>query len=122
MQNKRTLVLGASETEWRYSFKAVRALLNHDIPVLAVGKRRGAINGVTINKEFPAYTEPVHTVTMYLNVQNQEHYREAILKLKPQRVIFNPGSENPDFSNDLTGAGIEVVNACTLVMLSIGDY
>ena len=122
MQNKKTLVLGASETEWRYSHKAVHALLNHQIPVVAVGKRQGKIKSVSIERDFPAFDENIHTVTMYLNVQNQEQYRSDILKLKPQRVIFNPGSENADFARELKNANLEVVNACTLVMLSVGNY
>lgn len=69
MQNKKTLVLGASETEWRYSHKAIHALLNHQIPVVAVGKRQGKIKSVSIERDFPAFDENIHTVTMYLNVQ-----------------------------------------------------
>lgn len=97
-------------------------MLNNGFHVVATGKRPGRINDVEILAEFPAYNADIHTVTMYLNVQNQEQYRKDILKLKPKRVIFNPGSENPDFAADLKTAGIEVLNACTLVLLSIGDY
>jgi len=117
---KQTLVIGASENPARYSNKAIRALRSYDHPVLALAKRRGQVADVSIETEFP--TEAIHTVTMYVGPQHQPEYYEKILALKPRRVIFNPGTENPEFSQVLEENDIEAVEACTLVMLSIGNY
>ncbi len=117
---KRTLVIGASENPARYSNRAIRALRNNDHPVLALAKRGGQVEDVQFETEFP--TEAVDTVTLYVGLQRQPEYYEKILALKPRRVIFNPGTENPEFYEMLEENGIEAVEACTLVMLSIGNY
>ncbi|MBF4984094.1 CoA-binding protein, partial [Nonlabens mediterrranea] len=38
------------------------------------------------------------------------------------RVIFNPGTENPEFYEKLNQAGIKSEVACTLVLLGTGQY
>ncbi|MBL7929175.1 MAG: CoA-binding protein [Bacteroidia bacterium] len=118
---KKILVIGASENPARYSFMAVNRLLMSGYEVIAVGVKKGKIREVNIITEMNA-VEAVHTVTLYINPIHQEAYYDAILKLKPQRVIFNPGAENPDFEEQLQKAGIETVQACTLVMLSTGQF
>jgi len=120
MTKKLTLVIGASENPSRYSNMAIRSLRNHDHPVLALAKREGQVGDVRIQTEFP--TEEINTVTLYVGPQRQPEYYEKLLKLKPSRVIFNPGTENPEFENLLEENDIEVVEACTLVMLSVGNY
>lgn len=122
MQTKKTLVLGASPKPDRYAYKAIHALREQKIPVVAVGYRKAEVADVDIDTEFPTRSNDIHTVTMYLSVRNQGDYIESILNLQPKRVIFNPGSENPRFANQLTNQGVEVLNACTLVMLSVGSY
>ena len=64
----------------------------------------------------------IDTVTLYLNPKNQEPYYQQILDLKPRRVIFNPGTENPEFYKLLEAEGVEVEVACTLVLLATGQY
>jgi len=118
---KKTLVIGASENPERYSNKAVRALVNHGHEVVAVGIRAGNIGDIEITTEKPQYAD-IHTVTMYIGEQHQMEYVSYILSLKPERVIFNPGAENPTFEQTLKNAGIEATEACTLVLLSIGAY
>jgi predicted CoA-binding protein len=92
----------------------------HD--VIAVGRRLGEIDGVKIEKEFPADEANVGTVSVYLNSGNQKEYYQRILDLKPQRVVFNPGAENSELEEMLLKNGIEPIEACTLVMLSTGQY
>jgi uncharacterized protein len=121
MSGKHTLVLGASEKQERYANKAVRKLREHGHPVTAVGLRKGKIEDVAIETAIPAGLS-VHTVTLYLGLRNQELWEQAILDLSPQRIIFNPGAENPDFARRAEARGIEVVEACTLVMLGTGQY
>lgn len=119
--SKKTLVIGASENPARYSYKAIRSLRNNKHEVIALAKRTGRIEDVVINTKFPV-DEKVHTVSLYLSLQHQPEYYDHIIKLKPQRVIFNPGTENPEFAQKLKTNGIEAEEACTLVLLSIGNY
>jgi predicted CoA-binding protein len=120
-QNKKTVVLGASQNPSRYSYLAVKRLRAHNHPVIAIGRRKGMIGEVEIETGHTA-AENVDTVTLYLNPQNQKDYYDYILGLKPKRIIFNPGTENDDLVNKAKQNGIEPVEACTLVMLSIGAY
>jgi predicted CoA-binding protein len=119
---KTTLVLGASPNPGRYSNKAVRSLKNKNIPVIGIGKREAFIDDLRIIKGMPDNLGPIHTVALYLNANNQKEYYSYILSLNPKRVIFNPGTENEDFLEILTGEGIEVVSGCMLVMLSCGQF
>ena len=118
---KKTLVLGASLKEERYSNKAVRELRKHGHPVVAVGMREGEVLDVPVVKAIPSGTT-VDTVTMYLNAHNQEAWEERILALGPKRIIFNPGAENPDFAQRAEAAGIGTEEACTLVLLHTGQF
>nr|WP_319571987.1 CoA-binding protein [uncultured Draconibacterium sp.] len=119
--SKRTLVIGASENPARYSNKAILALRRNNHEVVALAKRKGLVDDVAIETTFPQ-NEDVHTVTLYVGPQHQPEYYSDIIRMKPQRVIFNPGTENPEFAEKLEANGIETEEACTLVLLSIGDY
>ena len=121
MQDKTTLVLGASPKPERYSNLAVKKLLAYDIPVVAVGLREGEIEGVRIQKLFPDVSD-IHTVTLYIGLKNQSTYYDYIFKINPKRVIFNPGTDNTEFENSLRTHGIQVVRGCTLIMLDNGTY
>jgi len=121
MENNTTLVIGASTNPIRYSNMAIRALRSHNYNVVALAKRAGQVADVAIQTEFPTQGS-IHTVTMYVGAQNQSEYYTLILNLKPKRVIFNPGAENVEFSKLLESKGIEVLEACTLVMLSTGQF
>ncbi|HRJ16077.1 MAG TPA: CoA-binding protein [Saprospiraceae bacterium] len=118
---KKTLVLGASPDPSRYSYAAVHQLRDKGHEVVAVGKRPGAVADVTIVQEFPQL-EDIHTVTLYLAPAHQAPMYDYILQLKPQRIIFNPGTENRELAQLAKEQGIETVQACTLVMLSVGLY
>jgi predicted CoA-binding protein len=118
--NKKTLIIGASENPGRYSNMAIRSLRSHHHEVVALAKREGQVADVSIETEFP--TAGIDTVTMYVGPQRQPEYYEKVLQLKPRRVIFNPGTENPEFYTLLEKNNIEPVEACTLVMLSVGNY
>ena len=113
--------MGASLKPYRYSYRAIQSLANNGFGVKAVGLRTGEVHGVSIEKGSPQY-EDIHTVTLYLGEKNQLPYEEYILSLRPSRVIFNPGAENPEFEKKLRAIGIESLRACTLVMLATGVY
>lgn len=118
---KKTLVLGASLNPSRYSNFAITRLVKNGHPVVAVGLRKGVVDGVEIETEKLPFQD-VDTVTLYLNAKRQQEYYDYILSLKPERVIFNPGTENPELYDLLRNKGIFFENACTLVMLSSHQY
>lgn len=118
---KKTLVLGASLKPARYSNLAINRLVKYGQPTVALGLRKGNVNGVEIKTEkFPF--EDIDTVTLYLNAKRQQEYYDYIISLNPERVIFNPGTENPELYYLLDKNGIQYENACTLVMLSSHQY
>lgn len=119
--NNKTLVLGASLNPSRYSNFAIHKLINHNIETVAVGLKVGEVAGVTISTEMEPFNN-VHTVTLYLNPTNQKPYYDYIVSLKPKRVIFNPGTENPEFYKILKENTIAFEAACTLVLLSTNQY
>ena len=116
-----TAVFGSSVKPMRFSFKAINKLRQNGYPVHALGLREGRVADVDIQTGKPDLTD-VHTVTMYLGPQNQPEYYDYIQSLKPQRVIFNPGTENNEFANILKDNGVEVVEYCTLVMLDMDMF
>ena len=117
----KTLVIGASENPDRYSNKAIRSLLSHNHSVVALGLKKGSVNGVSFHTEKEQF-ENIDTVTLYIGSRNQPEYYSYIIGLKPRRVIFNPGTENPEFITQLKSAGIVPEIACTLVLLATGQY
>lgn len=119
--NKKTLVIGASPKPHRYSYRAVSSLRSHGHEVVALAKRKNKVTDVEIQTEFPE-DEDIHTVTLYVGATRQPEYYEPLLSLKPQRVIFNPGAENPELYSKLKKEGIEAIEACTLVMLTTNQY
>ena len=119
--NKPTLVLGASLKPNRYSNYAIQRLVANNIEVKALGVRTGEVSGVTIETEKLPFKN-IDTVTLYLNPKRQEEYYDYILALNPRRVIFNPGTENPEFYKILKENNIEFEAACTLVLLSTNQY
>jgi predicted CoA-binding protein len=121
MKNGKTVVLGASPNPVRFSHKAVKSLLRHDKEVVAVGFKKGLIVEEEILVGRPEI-ENVHTVSIYIGSSRQTEYYDYIISLKPKRVIFNPGTVNPEFMAKLKNQGIEPVNACMLVMLNEGNF
>jgi len=119
--HKTTLIIGASENPERYSNKAALSLMKHGHSIYLLGSKSGQINGVKIETEKINYNN-IDTVTLYINSSLQAQYKEYIYSLKPKRIIFNPGTENSQFFNEASEKGIDCLEACTLVLLSIGNY
>jgi len=118
---KKTVVLGASDKPERYSYLAVQNLTKQNHPVIAIGRKIGKVNGVSIITNHPAEKE-VDTVTLYLNPTAQKEYYDYIFSLNPKRIIFNPGTENDELEDLAKAKGIQTLEACTLVMLRTGQY
>lgn len=118
---KKTLVIGASIKPTRYSNMAIKRLVSKHQPVVAVGLREGEVAGIKIEKEKLLFNE-IDTVTLYVGPKNQSEYYDYLLALQPNRVIFNPGTENPELYQILKENNIQFLTACTLVMLSTNQY
>jgi len=118
---QKTLVIGASLKTHRYSYMVIKRLVEKSIETEAFGLKEGVVHGVQIKTNFSEF-ENIHTVTLYLNPKRQIEYYNQIINLAPKRVIFNPGTENPDFYKLLRQKGIEVEIACTLVLLGTDQY
>lgn len=120
-ETKLTLVIGASEKPERFSNKAIRRLRQYGHPVEAIALRPGEVEGVSFKTGFPEL-KGIDTVTLYVGPPRQPQYYDYLLGLKPRRIIFNPGTENPEFSQKAREKGIEPVEKCTLVMLDTGQF
>jgi len=118
---KKTLVLGASLKQDRYSNIAIHKLRKNKHQVVAIGMREGVVKDVAIITEKKMF-EAIDTVTLYLNESRQEAYYNYILSLNPRRVIFNPGTENPDLYTLLKKHQVAFETACTLVLLGTNQY
>lgn len=117
----KTLVLGASTKPGRFSYLAIKSLIKNGVDVVAIGAREGELDGIKIhNKQTPI--DELHTVSLYLSPANQANYLDYIIKLKPHRIVFNPGTENPTLVKMARENNIEVVFDCTLVMLNNGSF
>lgn len=123
MNSKSTAVIGASTNPSRYAYRAAHMLKSHGHPMIPIGIKKGEVAGEAIMdlRDRPQVDE-LDTVTLYLGPQNQSEWEDYIIGLRPKRVVFNPGTENPPFADRLESEGIEAVEACTLVMLSVGTY
>lgn len=119
---KKTLVIGASENPQRYAWKATQRLKAAGHDVILLGQTAGYIGELPILTSFPVNEKGIHTITLYIRPEIQKLYTDAILRLHPQRIIFNPGTENPELESLAQQAGIEPMEACTLVLLSTGEY
>ena len=119
--SKKTLVIGASLNPQRYANIAIRRLVSSGHQVVAFGLKQGQVGPVKIDIVLCPY-EQIDTVTLYLNPERQKAYYEYIMGLHPQRIIFNPGTENIEFQELLKERNIYFEEACTLVLLSTNQY
>ncbi|HEK19329.1 CoA-binding protein [Mucilaginibacter sp.] len=121
MADKKTLILGATPDPSRYAYLAANRLVSHGHSIVNAGIKTGEVAGVTIEKPETIHTD-IDTITLYVGPQNQPPLYDYILKTKPKRIIFNPGTENEELRRMAADNGIETDYACTLVLLSVGQY
>lgn len=121
MENKKTIILGATPDSSRYAYLAANRLKEKGHSIINVGIKKGEVAGVEIEKPEHIYTD-IDTITLYVGPQNQAGLYQYILNTHPKRIIFNPGTENPELERLASEQGIETMEACTLVLLSISQY
>ena len=121
MANKKTLVLGATPDTSRYAYMAANRLVGKGHTIINVGIKQGEVAGVVIEKPVTLHHD-VHTITLYIGINKQPPLYQYVLDTKPKRIIFNPGTENPELEAMAEQQGIETIEACTLVMLATGQY
>jgi predicted CoA-binding protein len=121
MINKKTLVLGATPDASRYAYLAANRLVGKGHTIINVGIKTGEVAGVPIEKADTIYKD-IDTLTLYIGVKNQPALYDYILKTRPKRIIFNPGTENSELEQMANEQGIETLEACTLVLLATGQY
>ena len=119
----KTVIIGATANPSRYAYLAADMLSEYNQDFVPVGLKKGEVFGETILEivERPPVSD-VHTVTLYIGPQHQPEHYDYMLSLKPKRVIFNPGTENPEFEKMVEASGAEALEACTLVLLRSGQY
>ena len=117
----KTLVIGASINPERYSYKAIHLLVKHKIEVIPMGIKPGLVANLSIVSRFIVQNN-IHTITLYLEASKQYLYYDFILKINPKRVLFNPGTENPELAKLLNEKDVLWENACTLILLSSNQY
>jgi predicted CoA-binding protein len=119
---KTTLVLGASPNPDRFSYKAIQRLQRINIEVIAIGRKDVDLGNIKIKKGMPEDIGVIHTISMYISPQNQKEYYNYILSLHPERIIFNPGTMNPELADMAKREGIEILDDCMLSMLNSGLF
>ncbi|MEK6482233.1 CoA-binding protein [Catalinimonas sp. 4WD22] len=121
--SKKTVVVGASPNPSRYAYRAAHMLSRFGHEFIPLSIKRGSVAGEEIMdlREKPVISE-IDTLTLYIGPQHHEEWMDYWLSLSPKRIIFNPGTENPEFMEKAKAQGIEVVSGCTLVMLQTGIY
>ena len=117
----KTLVFGASLKQHRVSHMIIERLLNQGQEVVAFGLQPGLIAGIEVSPELKPYSD-IDTISLYVAARWQPQYYDYLLGLNPRRVIFNPGTENSEFSDLLTENAIEFDIACSMVLLSTNQY
>jgi uncharacterized protein len=120
--SEKVVILGASDNSERFAHKAMVLLRKHNHQTILVNPSIKEIEGSKVYADLDQVPQPVDTLTMYVNPRISVALKEKIIALKPKRVIFNPGTENPAIEFDLKKAGIDTIHACTLVMLNSGKF
>lgn len=120
---KRTLIVGATTNPSRYAFFVAKRFADKNIDFIPIGIKKGEVFGRKIlDLRSKPPLDDIHTITLYIGTSHQGEWIDYLIGLKPKRIIFNPGTENPEFFKKASTAGIEALYACNLVMLSSGQF
>ncbi len=120
---KKTVIVGATTNPGRYAYLSAESLTSYKHEIVPIGIKKGEVfNNTILNIRDKPFIQDVDTITLYIGPRHQPEWYEYLISLKPKRIIFNPGTENPEFEKKAEQAGIEALEACTLVMLRTGQY
>lgn len=119
---EKVVIVGASDNPERFAYKAMVMLKEYGHEPILVHPTLKEIDGQLVHADLELVPMPIDTLTMYVNPRISVSMKDKIIALKPRRVIFNPGTENPAIAFDLKKTGIDTIHACTLVMLSTGQF
>ncbi|WP_111669645.1 CoA-binding protein [Algoriphagus litoralis] len=123
LEYKKTLIVGATTNQTRYAFTAAGMFADRELEFIPIGIKKGEVFGREIlDLRAKPDLKDIHTITLYIGPSHQDEWMDYLISLNPKRIIFNPGTENPFFFTAAKAAGIEVVPACNLVMLSTGQF
>ena len=122
MDNKKVAVLGASNNEERYSYKALKLLDKHGYEPVPVHPALENIEGFKVFNSLSDIKDEIGTLTLYVGPKRITPMIPDILSLKPGRVILNPGTESDELKKALKEAGISFIEACTLILLKTGQF
>lgn len=120
---QKTVIVGSTPKQYKYAYTAAERLKSAGHPFIPVGIQEGEVLGepILLIHDQPKI-EHVHTITLYIQGKRQKDWYAYLLSLAPKRIIFNPGAENQEFKELAEKEGVKCEEACTLVMLSIGNY
>lgn len=121
MENKKTIILGATTDSSKYAYRAAERLAVSGHDIINIGRSTGSVAGVPIELPGQIYTG-IDTITIYMAPHNQAPLLDYVISTNPRRIIFNPGTENSELEDRAVAKGIAVENACTLVLLATGQY
>ena len=121
-ENKTVVVLGASPKPDRYSNQAVAMLKEYKYEVIPINPSGISIHNLFTEKSLDDIKVPIDTLAMYVGAKISSGLKEAISRLNPKRIIFNPGTENKELETALESNGIKIVHACTLVLLRTRQF
>jgi predicted CoA-binding protein len=121
--NELMVILGLSDDPDRYSHMAMKLLQQYGYRnIIGVNPALTDVEGVKVVPKVEDIPERPHTLTVYVNPRRLEPMIPGILKLNPQRIILNPGTESKQLMQAAQEQGIEVEAACTLVMLRARQF
>lgn len=116
------LIIGASKKTDRYSYKAMKRLLEKGHTPILFNPALSEIEGHPVVNSFSDIHEKIDTVTLYVGEKHLIPMVDSIIALKPRRIISNPGTETPQMREVAEKAGIIYQEACTLVLLSTNQF
>ncbi len=117
------MIVGATTNRGRYAYLAAEMLTEYGNEIVPVGIKKGEVFGKEIlDIRSKPYVADIDTLTLYIGPDHQPEWYDYLLNLRPKRIIFNPGTENEEFQRKATQQGVEVLEACTLVMLRSNQY
>lgn len=115
-------IIGATDKRDRYANKALHALQKNGHAVVLVNPFKEEVEGRECLDSVADYNGKIDTVTLYVNPKRFQDHIDDVIKVQPKRVIMNPGTEDDMHRRTLEDAGIEIIQACTLVLLSTNQF